>query len=95
MSPDLLFSITNGVAILAWVLLTAVPGRRWATDIVTGRAVPMIFAVLYVAIVATVFAGADGSFSTLAGVATLFTNRWLLLAGWLHYPEGCPQAAGG
>ena len=30
-------------------------------------------------------AGAEGSFSTLAGVATLFSNPWLLLAGWLHY----------
>lgn len=85
MSPDLLFSITNALAMLAWVLLAAVPGRRWVTDIVTGKVVPMIFAVVYVAIVATMFAGADGSFSTLAGVATLFTNRWLLLAGWLHY----------
>jgi hypothetical protein len=26
-----------------------------------------------------------GSFSTLAAVAVLFSNRWLLLAGWIHY----------
>lgn len=85
MSPDLLFSITNALALLAWVLMAAVPGRRWVTDVVTGKVVPMIFAVLYVVIVATTFAGAEGGFSSLAGVATLFTNRWLLLAGWLHY----------
>jgi hypothetical protein len=85
MSPELLFSITNGLAVLAWLLLAAMPGRRWVTDIVTGKAVPMLFAVLYVVIVATTIAGAEGSFSTLTGVATLFTNPWLLVAGWLHY----------
>src|SRR5215831_3015326 len=26
-----------------------------------------------------------GGFSTLAGVGTLFSNPWLLLAGWMHY----------
>ena len=28
---------------------------------------------------------AEGSFSTLAGVAALFANPWLVVAGWLHY----------
>ena len=85
MSAELLFAVTNGIAMLAWVLLAVLPGRPWVTDIVTGKAVPALFAVIYVAIVATTFAGSEGSFSTLAGVATLFTNPWLLLAGWLHY----------
>ncbi len=26
-----------------------------------------------------------GGFSSLAAVAQLFDNRWLLLAGWVHY----------
>ena len=85
MSAELLFAVTNGIAMLAWVLLAVLPGRRWVTDIVTGKAVPALFAVIYVAIVATTFAGSEGSFSTLAGVAALFANPWLLLAGWLHY----------
>ena len=85
MSPEQLFAITNALAVLAWLLLAALPGRRWVTEVVTGRAVPMLFAVLYVAIVATSFAGAEGSFTTLDGVASLFSNPWLLLAGWLHY----------
>ena len=85
MSPEQVFTVTNTLAILSWLLLAALPGRRWVTDVVTGKAIPMLFAVLYIAIVATKFAGADGGFSTLAGVATLFANPWLLLAGWLHY----------
>ena len=85
MSPEQLFGITNTIAILSWLLLAALPGRRWVTDVVTSRVVPIVFAALYAGIVAVTFAGAEGTFSTLDGVATLFANRWLLLAGWLHY----------
>lgn len=85
MTPDLLFSIANNLAIATWVLLAALSRRRWVTDVVSGRAVPLIFGVAYLAIVTTTFAGAEGSFSSLRGVMTLFTNPWMLLAGWLHY----------
>lgn len=84
MSPEQIFSLTNAIAVLSWVLLAVLPGRQWVT-VVTGKAVPMLFAVLYASFVADTFAGAEGSFSTLGGVAMLFSNRWLLLAGWLHY----------
>jgi hypothetical protein len=70
---------------VSWLLLAAAPHRRWVTDIVAGRASPMLFAVLYIGIVAATFGRAEGGFSSLAGVAALFDNRWLLLAGWLHY----------
>ena len=30
-------------------------------------------------------ARAEGGFSSLAGVAALFREPWLLLAGWVHY----------
>ena len=36
-------------------------------------------------IIATRFAGSAGGFASLAAVATLFSNPWLLLAGWTHY----------
>jgi Domain of unknown function (DUF4281) len=85
MSPEQAFSTANIIAVLSWLLLAVLPGRRWVTEIVTGKAVPMLFAVLYVAIVATTFGRSEGSFSTLSGVAALFANPWLLLAGWLHY----------
>jgi threonine/homoserine/homoserine lactone efflux protein len=52
---------------------------------VTGRAAPALFAVIYIGIVVSTFGSGEGSFSSLGGVATLFSNPWLLLAGWLHY----------
>jgi ABA4-like protein len=85
MSAEQIFSIANGVAALAWLLLAVLTTRPWVTDVVTSRIVPGIFALVYIAIVVTVFASATGSFSSIAGVQTLFSNPWLLLAGWLHY----------
>jgi hypothetical protein len=84
MTPDQIFSITNSTALIGWLALALFPRRRW-TFVVAGVALPAIFAAIYIAIVMTRFFGADGSFSTLAGVSTLFSNPWILLAGWLHY----------
>jgi hypothetical protein len=61
------------------------PRSRWVTDVLAGTIMPAIYAVLYILIAAATLPSADGSFASLDGVATLFTNRWLLLAGWLHY----------
>ena len=85
MLAEQLFSVANTIALLSWLLLAALPGRRWVTDVITGKVIPMVFACLYVVIVAMMLRGAEGGFSTLSGVATLFANPWLLLAGWVHY----------
>ena len=85
MSPETVFGVANAIALVSWLLLAALPDRRWVTDVVTGRAIPGVFAAAYVAIIVSTFATATGSFSTLDGVAALFSNRWILLAGWLHY----------
>jgi len=85
MSPNQIFSIANVIALLAWALLVVLPRRRWAADIVCGLAVPALFAVMYVGIVATKWGESAGGFSSLPDVALLFSNPWLLLAGWIHY----------
>jgi hypothetical protein len=85
MTPQQVFSITNAVALLAWIMLAVLPGRPWVTKTVTTKFVPLLFAVLYTAIAISLFGRAPGGFSTLAAVATLFSNPWLLLAGWVHY----------
>ena len=85
MSPEQLFTIANAIAALGWLMLAILPRQRWVTESVTGKAVPALFALLYILIIVTTFGSAEGSFATLDGVASLFTNRWLLLAGWVHY----------
>ena len=84
MTAEHVFSIANAAALIAWVLLTALPGRRWVSEVAVKMAAVM-FALAYIVIIATRWAGSSGGFSSLAGVAALFTDPWLLLAGWLHY----------
>ncbi len=85
MSPQQVFSVANTVALLAWIMLAVLPGRPWVTKTITTKVVPSLFAVLYTAIVVSLFGRTPGGFSTLAGVGMLFSNPWLLLAGWVHY----------
>ena len=85
MSPNQIFSIANVVAMCGWLLLIALPGRKWAHHLVAGVAIPVAFAALYTVVIAIHFAGGEGGFSSLPDVARLFSNPWLLLAGWVHY----------
>lgn len=85
MSPQQVFSTANAVALLAWIMLAVLPGRPWVTKMITTKAVPSLFAVLYTAIAVSLFGRTPGGFSTLAGVGMLFSNPWVLLAGWVHY----------
>jgi hypothetical protein len=85
MSPQQLFSILNLVALISWILLAIFPRRRLVVDVIAGRAVPIVFAVVYAAILVGVWGRTEGGFSSLADVAALFSNPWALLAGWVHY----------
>jgi hypothetical protein len=85
MSPEQLFGALNMLALAAWLLLALFPGRPLVTRIVAGTAVPALFAAAYIAMIASSWSASEGGFSSLDGVAALFANRWLLLAGWTHY----------
>jgi hypothetical protein len=85
MSADQIFSIASGLALLSWLLLAALPRQRWVTQVVTGLVVPALFAIVYAGIVAPRFLSSDGGFGSLADVMKLFTDRWMVLAGWIHY----------
>jgi hypothetical protein len=82
--PSQIFSIVNPLALSGWVLLIVFPGRAWAR-LVAGRLIPILLALIYVAIVGCRWWGAPGGFSSLAAVAELFGDQWLLLGGWVHY----------
>ena len=85
MSPNQIFSIANFLALSCWLLLAVLPGKKWVSAVVTGVAVPALFAAIYSVIIALTFSTAEGGFSSLSEVARLFSNPWLLLAGWIHY----------
>lgn len=84
MNPEQVFSIASTLAAGGWILLVFLPRWSW-TARVSGMALPAALAVAYVAIIALHWVGSSGDFQSLAGVAALFANPWLLLAGWIHY----------
>jgi Domain of unknown function (DUF4281) len=84
MRPEQLFSALNLLAMAGWLGLVFLPRARWATRVLP-LAIPCVFAVIYVVLIAVSLPWRDGGFSSLAGVKALFENPWVLLAGWTHY----------
>ncbi len=85
MNPEILFSICNGVALTGWLLLVFAPRWRWTSRLVVSGGVSLLLAAVYLIVIATTFGKAEGGFGSLAEVAKLFRNDWVLLAGWVHY----------
>ncbi|HWZ29790.1 MAG TPA: ABA4-like family protein [Bryobacteraceae bacterium] len=85
MTPERLFSLCNSFALIGWLILIFAGRMRWAARLVTGVVIPLVIAILYVCLIVAHWGETQGGFSTLDGVASLFSNRWLLLAGWIHY----------
>lgn len=79
-----MFSIANILALIGWIGLVLLPGRR-AADAVAGLLIPALLAIAYAGLIAAFFAGSAGGFTSLASVRRLFADDGLLLAGWLHY----------
>jgi hypothetical protein len=85
MNADQIFRICNLAALLGWLILVFAGHAKWAARLVTGILIPALLAVVYVTLIVLHFGESRGGFGTLDAVSTLFTNRWLVLAGWIHY----------
>lgn len=85
MTPEIIFKFASTTALLSWILLAVLGRRPWISRLVTAAIVPASLGVTYAVILASHFGGSKGNFNTLAGVAELFSDPWLLLAGWIHY----------
>ena len=87
LDPDLVFRLTNGAALLAWIALVGSPGTApWAATVrrVTGRWLPLLFSGVYLAMLAVHWRG-EGGFGSIAEVRALFSVPGALVAGWVHY----------
>ncbi len=85
MSAEQLFSLTNFLALLGWLLLVFAGRARWAASLLLGAVLPLLLAIVYTGLLVGHWGESGGNFQTLAGVSTLFENHWLLLAGWVNY----------
>ena len=84
MTQEGVFSACNLLAMAGWILLLTLPRQRRAMTI-AGTAIPLTLAAVYLVLFLLHARESGGGFSSLAAVAQLFENRWLLLAGWVHY----------
>ncbi|CAN5201786.1 MAG: ABA4-like family protein [Pyrinomonadaceae bacterium] len=85
MSPETLFSICSTLVLPGWLLLIIAPRWKWTARLVCACVLPLTFALIYLFLIVLHFSGAEGGFGSLAEVARLFQNPWMLLAGWIHY----------
>jgi len=85
MNPDVLYSLVNTLALVAWIALSIAPYNARVQQWVYGGVVA-ILAGLY----AILFIGSfDGSMmkelATLDGLMGLFSNKQAVVLGWTHY----------
>ena len=87
MTPEWMFSLANFIAMAGWVALAAgILLNNWVLrDLVAARVVPIVLSAAYAGLIVLFWASSEGGYSSLDGVARLFSNPWLLLAGWVHY----------
>ena len=85
MTPELLFQWANPVALAGWMALAFLPLAPRLLGIAAGTVVPLLLSTAYAALVLAFWSSSKGGFDSLDAVARLFENRWLLLAGWVHY----------
>lgn len=84
MTPEFLFGLAGPAAMLGWVALALMPvSPLWTMRV--AWTVVIAQGVLYAALIAVYFAGAEGGYDTLDNVMLLFTNPGVALAGWVHY----------
>ncbi len=84
MTPDLIFTIASRFAIIGWLLLAILPNTKITKILVRSGLWSFVLSFSYFVVLATHF-GSEGNFKSLQGVAQLFSNSWVLLAGWIHY----------
>jgi hypothetical protein len=84
-TPEALFSLVSAAVVPGWALLVLAPRWKWSARLVAPVLIPGLLALLYVFLLVTRWAGAEGGFGSLAEVRRLFDEPSLLLAGWVHY----------
>jgi hypothetical protein len=90
MTPDRLFSLCGALAMLGWLCLMLTPlwpksVRERLPRLIGAICIPALIAVVYSGVILTHWAGHPGGFNSLDAVMLLFTSRWLVAAGWVHY----------
>ena len=82
---ETVFSASNMLAMLGWLILLASPWIPVWADRIAGYLLPVVLGIVYLALVLVYFAGLEGGFTTLRDVVTLFSQEAAVVTGWVHY----------
>ncbi|MCW7460663.1 ABA4-like family protein [Leptospira limi] len=85
MNQSLMFTIANSIALLSWIVLILTPNQNKVIPYLRVLISGLILGGLYIFALSLGFGKAEGNFSSLESVRSLFTNDTFLLAGWVHY----------
>ncbi len=85
MDAELLFKISNLTALIGWGFIFFVPHYRITNNFVRLGIIPAALALVYLFVALFNFGAAEGDFSSIEGLRSLFENDYALLAGWVHY----------
>ncbi len=87
MSAELLFRICNLAILPGWLLLILLPHWKWSIGLICSVLIPFGLGLVYAGILLSQgFGGPEGGgFGSIEGLTILFSNPYILTAGWIHY----------
>ena len=89
MDPQTALDLVNASVLPAWALLIIAPHWRWTRRIVQTGLYPvglgLLYAGLIVASLVTDAGGGEVDFTTLDGIAAIFSHPLGLLTAWVHF----------
>lgn len=85
MNLEIIFQIVNLIALVSWVILILFPHKKNVIPFLRIVVIGFLMGLSYSVFIAFGLKEGEGNFSSLAGVKSLFTNNYAVLAGWIHY----------
>ncbi len=85
LTPETVFLLCNNTAAIGWIVLILTPRFPIFARLLIPVVLCGFLALVYLYLVVSDFGGAEGSFTSLAGVIQFFANPKVVLAGWIHY----------
>jgi hypothetical protein len=86
MTAESIFQLCNTIALAGWLILILVSPLWFRTDRLLVGLIITLFAIVYTWLIFSGFKPADmANFRSLEGVMSLFMDKTVVTAGWVHY----------
>jgi len=87
MSASQAYSAFNTLALIGWIFLVlgVLANKPLLRDRLAGVWIPVFMSASYLVLMLLFLGSAEGGFGSLNAVMQMFTNPWVVVAGWIHY----------